>query len=153
MTLEQRKRGIWGFGVWALYGAFVLFILSLAAWAATQRFDLVERDYYEKGLAYQTQIDGSRRALRDGEPRLEYNRSARSVSLCLPLSGTPISEGEILFYRSSDARHDFKLTMSTDSLGCQTIADSRLIPGPWRVKCQWRFARESRYWEGELYVP
>jgi len=147
------KPSLWGKGVWMLYGAFVLFILALVGWAAAQRFDLVEPDYYARGLAYQQRIDQVRRAkAADDIPNVRFDASQRIVTVCFAGRGEPIQGGTIHFFRPSDAQLDFDVALTLDSLGCQRIADGRLRQGKWTLKYEWTTASGVRYWEDMVYI-
>jgi len=152
MTTTREKRSRWGIGVWLLYAGFVVFMLSLAAWAAMQRFDLVEQDYYEQSLTYQQRIEQSQRVLQGYQPLLDYNHASQELSLCFDSLIVPDDAGEILFYRTSDARRDFRVALHVGPDRCFHLSDRRLIPGYWRVKCLWVREGLERYWEGHVFV-
>ena len=61
MKTTDKKRFHWGWGIAALYAGFALFILVIVGYASLQHFDLVEQDYYAKGIDYERQIDRLKR--------------------------------------------------------------------------------------------
>jgi hypothetical protein len=148
----MKKESFWGKGVWILYGGFVLFILGCVAVVAVQHIDLVESDYYEKGLDYQKQIK-----------RIEMgSNEAPSVGTTLGNKGITINfnpeyisrdfKGKVLLFRPSDARLDFEIPLKLDSLGYQDIRDSRLQKGYWRVKISWQADGDSYYSEHQVFI-
>lgn len=153
MTTTKNK-SFWGKGIWLAYGSFVVFILAMVAFAAYQHFDLVESDYYEKGLQYQKQIDKSNRTTQQQkQPILSYSFDPLQVSLCFPTSEAlqPVT-GTILFFRPSAAAYDIKDSLKLNEQECQIVQDKRLIPGNWRVKIDWEENGQSYYYETQLLI-
>lgn len=144
---EKRKGLSWGVGIWLLYGGFVLFTLAIVAYASLQDFDLVESDYYEKGVAYQTQIDRLERtrALVD-QPRVVVNGSARTLTLLFPkqFDAAKVSGG-VSLYRPSNSAYDrtdaIRLTADRE----QIVSMADLPPGLWKVKLDWQYDGVSYY--------
>lgn len=150
---KPEKPSFWGKGVWLIYGVFVLFILSLVGWAAAQRFELVEPDYYEQGLAYQNRIDGVRRTLTSGEsPTAAFDSYNRLLTICFASLPNRLEKGTIHFFRPSNAQSDFTLPLTPDSTGCQRISDGRLQQGQWRLKYEWTSDGQPRYWEDVIFL-
>lgn len=147
----MKKESFWGKGVWLIYGGFVVFILGCVAVVAVQHIDLVESDYYEKGLDYQKQINrielGNRMA-----PVVELNISDNSVIVDFSLSANDNDlKGTILFYRPSDAGLDFEIPLKLDKSGRQGVLDSRLRAGNWMVKIAWQSGQDFYYSEHQIF--
>ena len=148
------KKSFWGKGIWLAYGLFVVFILGIASFAAYQHFDLVESDYYEHGLKYQQQIDKTRLAIQQQkQPTITYSFDPLQISICFPNTDSPMTvTGTVLFFRPSAAGYDINQEIKLDEHGCQTILDKRLMTGYWRVKVDWIEAKQSYYYEQQLFV-
>ncbi|HWO57789.1 MAG TPA: FixH family protein [bacterium] len=144
----------WGAGMWALFGGFALFVLALVVVAAMHEVDLVESDYYERGLAYQERIDAIARAADPArQPTFRYVAEGNTVTLCFP-DGTPRPlAGSMLFFRPSSSLRDFRVPFALDSNACLDIVDSRLERGYWKLKCEWQDAGGAHYAEHALYIP
>lgn len=130
------EKSHWGKGVWLLYGGFISFIIAIVIFAAMQRFDLVQEDYYQKDLAYQGHLEKSRRieSLRH-KPRIEYSRSDRAVRFAFPDSARFNSiSGELELFRPSDATLDKTMAISLDRDKRMTVPTENLQPGLWRVR-------------------
>lgn len=147
------KPSFWGKGIWMLYGGFVVFILTLVGWATAQRFDLVESDYYERGLAYQQRIDQVNQTKAAGQsPTAEFDKHDRALTVCFAVPPTRLERGTIHFFRPSDAQSDFTVPLVLDSTGCQRISDGRLQQGQWRLKYEWTAAGRPFYWEDVVFL-
>ena len=148
----MKKGSFWGKGVWLIYGGFVLFVLGCVAVAAIQHIDLVESDYYEKGLDYQKQIKkiemGSREA-----PAVTALTDKMGIIVNFETAYiTPDFKGTVLFFRPSDARLDFEIPLRLNKSGEQEITDTRLQNGFWRVKINWQTVGESYYSEYKIFI-
>ncbi len=138
-----------------LYGGFVLFILAFVIFASTQNFDLVEKDYYAKELAYQDQIERIIRtkALPE-QPRIEYHAEDKAIILHFPESFRPDNiDGTLHLFRPSNARWDKIFPLSLDNERKQVIPADWLIRGKWTTKLNWSVAGVEYYQEDMLIVP
>ncbi len=151
---QQKPKSLWGKGVWIAYGTFVLFMLGIVAFAAYQHFDLVEPDYYEKGLEYQHRLDGSARTRTEQkQPVISFTSDLKQIQICFPHSeAADVMKGTILFFRPSTAAYDIRDSLTLDASGCQTIMDTRLMPGYWRVKIDWIENSQQYYYEQQLFL-
>lgn len=148
------KKSAWGKGVWALYGGFVLFILSMVAYVSLVDFQLVEKDYYPKEVAYQQRIDSEERALAlPVQPSIRTSGVPQSAQLQLPPEWAgDVTDGSILFMRPSDHHYDFSVDIKTDANGLQEIVSDKLIPGFWRVTVSWKLDGQDYVTRHELFV-
>lgn len=147
--MTKKRRFSWGVGIWLLYGGFVLFILACVGFASMQHFDLVEDQYYERGVEYQQQIDKLQRTQALGaQPEFTIGAASQSLVVTFPdslvISGI---SGALTLYRPSNSAFDqtFKLTLTDShsaSFPLQTLAS-----GLWKVKLDWRYFGQSYYSE------
>lgn len=150
--MSSKKGKFWGFGIWLLYISFVMFVLGCIAFVAFRRYDLVEPDYYEKGLAYQKQLSKIQPSL-ENRPVIEYDKLMAELSLTFPYaSAANIDSGSILFFRPANSQQDFLININLDIDGRQQIHDDRLIRGYWRLKINWHSAAKNYYFEDVLLV-
>jgi hypothetical protein len=148
----MKKGRIWEIGIWFVYVGFVAFILGCVAFVAFRRADLVEFDYYEKGLEYQRQIGKIQLGTSD-HPQITYDQSRAVVTLVYPDSQNSDSiSGSIFFFRPSNADRDFEVSIKLNSNNIQTISDRRLNKGFWRVKINWQINDKKYYYEDQLYI-
>ena len=152
MTDTNPKKSKWGIGIFALFGGFVLFILICVAFASMQSFDLVESDYYQKGIDYQQQIDRLNRTAASGEtPTIGYDGTANAIVVAF--QSTLILKkalGTVTLFRPSNAQWDRTIPLSLSSDGRQVILADSLAKGRWRVKVDWSVGDTSYYAEDFL---
>lgn len=138
------KRISWGTGIVIAIIIFVVVVLAQTIYLMNQKVDLVEEDYYKKGIEYQKDIDVQKKSRELSEQiRFDFNGQYLIVDFPKELSESKLS-GEILLYRPSDSGLDIKLPVSTDSLS-QIIPVSNLKKGFWRVKLKWQYDGQDYY--------
>jgi hypothetical protein len=144
----------WGYGVAALYGGFVLFTLAIVGYASFQQFDLVDKDYYARGLDHDRHMARINRvAALPEKPRYEFSRETGEIILHFPQTfKSSEGTGEIVIFRPSSAELDITapIKLSTDMTQC--IRDKRLVSGMWRVKLSWTARDLEYYHEQELWL-
>lgn len=145
------KKISWGTGIVIAIIIFVVLVLVQTIYLMNQKVDLVEEDYYKKGIEYQKDIDVQKKTSELSEKvRFDFNGQYLIISFPENLSDNKIS-GEILFYRPSDSGLDIKLPLQTDSLS-QIIPVSNLKKGFWRVKLRWQYDGQDYYDESSFRV-
>lgn len=145
------KKISWGTGIVIAIIIFVAVVLVQTIYLMNQKVDLVEEDYYKKGIEYQKNIDVQKKSRELSEPiRFDFNGQYLIINFPKELSEKKLS-GEILLYRPSDSGLDIKLPVSTDSLS-QIIPVSNLKKGFWRVKLKWQYDGQDYYDETSFRV-
>lgn len=151
---DNSKKSIWGKAIFLLYGLFVVFTLTIVIYASMQDFHLVERDYYQKELDYQSRIDEIKNTQELSEkPIWVLNQAENILTIKFPDSMVDkIVSGDVLFYKTSDAGSDFKVVVAPDDTGFQFIPLDRLRRGLWKIKLNWQDDKQSYYLEGKFLI-
>ncbi|WP_337873377.1 FixH family protein [Ignavibacterium sp.] len=145
------KKPSWGTGIVIAIIIFVIVVLVQTIYLMNQKVDLVEEDYYKKGIEYQKKIDVQKKSSELSElVKFEFDGQYLIINFPKELSDNKIS-GEILLYRPSDSGLDIKLPINTDSLS-QAIPVSNLKQGFWRVKLKWQYDGQDYYDENSFRV-
>jgi hypothetical protein len=139
----------WAVGVILLAGGFVLLIAVCVGIAHRQDYQLVETDYYQKGLDYQQRIDNLNRARAlTADLGINYSSADRALVITYPLTTPDDSiSGTIILYRPSNAHWDQTYRTDPDSTRRQLIDMTARPPGLWRVKVDWSDGNERYYTE------
>jgi len=153
-TTEKSKKSFWGKGIFLFYGLFVLFTLAIVFIAVFQDFHLVENDYYQKELAYQSRIDEINNANRLPEkPVWVINQTEKILTIKFPESiMDSIVSGNILLYKTSQAGEDMIVKLVPDASGLQLIPLERLNRGLWKIKLDWQDSNQSYFLEGKFAI-
>ncbi len=136
----------WGTGIALFYICFMVFMVTMVVKSTSVNVDLVEKDYYEKEVAYQGRIDQINNAHRHAA-RVGVEPTEAGIKLSFPKNTKP--EGTIQFFRPSEADLDFDLPIS----GSETLVDKPLKTGLWRIKIDWQSAGTSFYHEEVFVAP
>jgi hypothetical protein len=144
----------WGHKIFILFAGFVILIITLVVISMRQKdIHLVTERYYEKEIAYQDQIDKEKiTAALFQKPEIKYIKSEQLVAITYPdqLTKERIN-GNILFYRPSDAGMDFNVSIKSEN-GNQQVLVGHLEKGFWRIKMDWTSASEKYYIEEKLVI-
>lgn len=148
------KKGRWGLGIVALYGGFVAFTLAIVGYASFQHFDLVDRDYYARGLDHDSQIARINRvAALSEKPRYELTRETGEIVLHFPhVFQAEKVTGTLTLFRPSASSLDVTLAICLDADMAQRIPTDRLAKGLWRAKLLWTAGGQEYYHEQELVL-
>ena len=128
-------------------------VLAMVVFAMTRTVDLVNENYYAKGIDYQNQIDKLNRtkSLRE---KVKIENKGSSIEIIFPnkpdLNKT---KDYILFYKPSETGHDIKMSVEPDSLGYQKISTSKLSKGFWKIQINWNSSGSEYYYEDILNIP
>ena len=99
--------------------------------------DLVVKNYYEKGVKYQERIDRINRTNALAE-KVSFEFTGKGLLIKLPEIFAPEKiEGEVLFYRPSNAKEDLKIPLAPDNSGTMFISTARLEKGFWKAELNW----------------
>lgn len=142
----------WGTKITILYIGFVILIVSLVFISATNKSELVAKDYYEQELRYQDRIDAL-----NNEKQLEVTINYEIVDqfIVLDFLKSEIKKdfkGEILFFRPSDATKDLKIDLVFDEEGEQIISKSKLSKGVYKICISWQNDKKSFYKEAIIKI-
>ena len=135
----------WGFKILISYAVFVAGIITMAAISMSKNIDLVSENYYEQEIKYQDQIDILKNSRQlDENINVSFNKNV----IQLMLSNKDLFKdvkGEIYFYRTSNAKKDFKVEFKPDDSGMQNISAVNLETGLWKVKIS-LYEGENKYY-------
>ncbi len=143
----------WGNKIILAFIGFVGLIFVLVYVSVNTEFNLVEEDYYEKELAYESQMQRIRNhnAL-EVKPVFEIDRKAFLTRLTFPESIVKnMVNGKLTFYRANTTRHDKELKIEPDANGEFIIDISEFPVGAWKVKISWS-DKEKEYYKEIAFV-
>src|SRR5690349_8662665 len=124
----------WGHKLLFFSTLFLLLIMGFVYVMIRQSVELVEQDYYEKGMKYQQVINSKKDSEKILQVKLTTNDSGqKGLSLTIIDSSLTIN-GEIAFYRPSDKSKDFVIPFSV-TCSLPVFYPLNLIDkGVWKIK-------------------
>jgi hypothetical protein len=142
----------WGTGILISIIIFMIITISTVVFLMNQDVDLVTSDYYDKGIQHQDQIDRVNRTNVMDEKVL-INLERGFIRLVFPKEFAQKSlNGTVQFYRPSDFKKDFALSISIDTSAQQLISTQDLEKGYWKVKLNWMQDSVEYYKESSFVI-
>jgi nitrogen fixation protein FixH len=127
----------WGKGILVSIIIFLAGTAFMIVIAFNSPTDLVVKNYYEKGVKYQEQIDNINRTNALPE-KVEMEFTGTGLFIKFPGMFSPDKvKGEVLFYRPSDAKEDIKIPLALDNSGAILIGTQKLEKGFWKAELSW----------------
>ncbi len=125
----------WGKGITIAFILFGAYISYLVYRCFDLDFELEDKNYYEKELAFQDQIDGESNAKSEGKT-LQLTTIGGKLSVDLP-AGKDHAKGEVYLLRPSNGKYDKHFQLATDGSGHQEFSLDGMMPGLYNVKVSW----------------
>ena len=141
----------WGTGIAIFYISFMIVMIAFVVKSRSYDHSLVVDNYYEEDLKYQQHYNKLVNA-QDEDSNFEYKYfpKEKTIKLKFP-SQASVAEGEVLFYRPSDSRLDFKVPLKLDAENTMLVATGKLPKGRWEMKCNWSIGDKDYYKKVDLY--
>lgn len=142
----------WGHKIILVFLLFAAGIVTLVVKSIGTKIDMVTTDYYGAELKYQQVIDGRQNTAALSAP-VSITQPEGLVQLTFPaeLQGQNL-QGQVLFYRPSDAQKDITLPLVLDTQGRLQVSKQKFMPGSYRVKMQWTVNNTPYFQETALYI-
>ena len=172
--MKKKKIEPWALGISIVLVAFPIIYVLIVVFFSGQHVNMVQDDYYEKGQAYQQEIDTRKRTTAlEQVPLIVFDESSKlCVLLFQPAFAETVSDisersdsgsddtkngfknitGTVKFFRVSDSRHDFSKDLKLDANGRQVFKLSGLTKGPWLVKLHWKTGGLDYYIEERITI-
>jgi len=150
----MNKTSRWPIGIAVTYISFMLILIGIFVFSTFNKVDLVTEDYYEQEIKYQQQIDRINRANSLATP-VNWYHDTRKKQIIIQFPDEVNSkniQGNIIFFRPSDATQDKMVALRLSSENLQTISTQHLVPGLWKLKIFWQINQEDYYTEGTLVI-
>jgi hypothetical protein len=143
----------WGTGIaltFALFAGGIIFLITLCS---KENNDLVSSDYYNREIAFQSQIDKENNADQLMQPLLVvFNKSTDVISISFPNQIHSSVEGKIHFFKPDNAALDFDLNIATDTSLRQNVNAEKMKRGLWRAQIDWRANGQLFYEEKNVMI-
>ncbi|ELR70754.1 hypothetical protein C900_03362 [Fulvivirga imtechensis AK7] len=142
----------WGTKIVIVFVLFAGLIVTLVTISMKQDVSLVAKDYYVQEIAYQDQIERIKNYKKLGaeQLRITYDDSRSVVVITAP--GNHKREGEVHFFRPSDASLDSKYALKPNGDGHQYFDVKNFKKGLWKIKISWQENGREYYEEKTLVI-
>jgi hypothetical protein len=148
----KTTRNFWPLGIFTAFGLFFVGMASVVVIAATHRDHLVNDNYYEQELKFQSQIDNAARTQKSGAT-IAYDDANRSIVLSLPVAQLAQKfSGVINLYRPAEPKLDREFLLEPRADGTQTLNVSQLAAGLWLARVKWNAGGENYFLEQKIKI-
>ncbi|MCC5918202.1 MAG: FixH family protein [Cryomorphaceae bacterium] len=138
--MEKKKKPFinWGWAIVIAFIGFGAFIITLVVGTYGERVDLIEENYYEAEIRYQSRMEEMQRTENMAEkPHLV--QEGKYLSIILP--GGENTKGTARFLRPDNANFDFEVPVIS---GKNPVGTDKILPGNWIIHLEWET-------DGEIY--
>ena len=142
----------WGTGIVIALAIMMSGMLFLVFLATRQNYSLVEKNYYQKEIAYQEQIDKIHNANALPE-KIEMTQSGNALKLTFPeLFQSDTLEGTIHLYSFVSDKNDLTVPIELNNQLNQLVSIGKLPKGRYKVKVDWTARKTQFYQELEIML-
>ncbi len=144
----------WGKAITLVFVVFFIAIFTVVYKSTYRDVNLVTTNYYEEEIAYEEQIVKIRNVKKlKAVPQVVYQSGGKIAQLQFPKAlAKNFNEGEIHFFRISDAKLDFKLKIKLNENGLQSYDLSGKKEGRWKVNIDWKSNQIPYYLEQTIFI-
>lgn len=144
----------WNWGTKLLIAMLLFMALMIGFMVSSfmQDVNLVEKDYYNKELKYQEQIDKE-----SNTKRLEEKISIENINdhliIAFPEEFIIDSiKGEILLYRPSSSKLDIKIPIELNNKNTISIPTQNLVKGKYEVKIDYEYLGKPYFQKKTVFI-
>ena len=138
----------WGSGIAIGMTAFVSFIVVLGVQMFRDSPGDYDRQYYEKGLAYDSVYAKEKQVIID---KVTPQFKIENKNMLIQFAG--VSAGHIRFERPSDPDQDRLLSFRSNGSDRVTIALNKFTTGQWQVTLDWESNGKKYLYQREMFLP
>ena len=146
------SRNPWPLGIILTFVVFICGTVGLVVMACRHNVELVNNNYYDQEIQYQSRIDSAVRAHELGA-NVSYDGAARHIVISLP--GTQAAgkvAGQIQLYRPSAEGMDREFKLEPAANGIQTLDAAGLPPGLWKIRVSWNSEGRDYFLDQKIII-
>jgi hypothetical protein len=143
----------WGTGILTVIIIFLAACAAFIIYSRSQKWSMVEDDYYSKELRHEEKLVRMRNA---NALSAQLQVTVRKSDLCLQFPADfkgKALRGSINIYRPSDEFLDVIIALAADTSLSQLIPLHKLSMGRYIMKVEWSSEGKDYYQEHDLYIP
>jgi hypothetical protein len=127
---------------------FMLFIIGMVVVISRQKMDLVDDNYYEKGIRYQEEMN--KFEINDSiQHQVTFDMPNGMLTFTTNIKGM---HGMLFFYRPSNATLDFAVPFEVQPDGVFLYKTKELEKGVWKATFEWELNGRKMAAEKQLMI-
>ncbi len=143
----------WGYKILIVIVVFIVSMLAMVFVSFRQTNDMVDTNYYEKELKYQSLIDASKNLNAVSNIDLISEKEGGIAITIPPSLLVDFKNGKLEFLKNDDQKQDFTLNFEPNADGVYLISNAKLQTGSYKVRIQWESNKKSYYREQTVIIP
>jgi nitrogen fixation protein FixH len=148
----KTRRNFWPLGIILTFVVFISGTVGLVVMACMHNTELVNANYYDQEIKYQSRIDSESRAQETGA-QVTYDVSAQHIVISLSNSAAANNViGQIQLYRPSSAGLDKQFKLEPAANGVQTLDAAGLQPGLWKIRVSWNVEGRDYFLDQKIII-
>jgi hypothetical protein len=134
----------WGKSIIVVYVIFVVGMVYLVYRSSQQTIDLVDKNYYQKEIQFQTEINASNNANKKGfVPEIQKIEGADF--LVLPTESGSNLKGTAEFYCPSNSKFDVLMNLPVSKLAKWNLPEKYIHMSSYQVKINWSNSKNDTF--------
>lgn len=143
----------WGYKLIVVIAVFLIAMLAMVGVAYKQSNEMVESNYYDKEINYQSLINAANNLNKaTNDAILVFENSNLLLKMPTAVSGS-FENGQIEFLKNDDKSKDLTVAIKPDSTGVFVIDKSMLLHGQYNARIRWTNAATLYYREQVILIP
>jgi hypothetical protein len=148
----QNRKMNWGHGILIVIIVFLAGMLGMVFYASMQTNEMIDDQYYQKELEFQSVIDAQQNLLNLSENNL-VSQGLTEVIITFPQgSYEKLEQGTIELIRNDDQQKDVQIAVQPNGYAHRTIPKSSLSKGMYKARIKWTSDGRPYYKEENVYV-
>jgi len=135
----------WGNKITIVFISFVILVITMVTISMKQDFYLVEENYYEEEIAYQSKMEEIKNG-QNWQGKIHTIQNGNIVSLSF--EDADKVTGKISFIRPSDANLDFFIPLTEEA----NIPVEKFEVGNWKVAYEWEKDGVKYFKEDKIFI-
>lgn len=142
----------WGYKILVVIIVFLLAMFTMVFIAYKQTNDMVDKNYYDKEMKYQSLIDAADNLNKIGHDSL-IRQNESCILIFIPSAAKArFNSGKVEFVKSDDKTNDLAFDFVPDSVGVFEINKEKFKKGIYKLRIQWNDGEKPFYKEQDINI-
>jgi hypothetical protein len=139
----------WGTGIFLFLIIFVLAMATFVTFAFNQDVNLVNKEYYQKGVKFDDEREQKQRAEKVKD-KIELIQTEETISVLFDEQYfSKVKQAQAHFYRPSDRHKDLKIAFDSNKLD---VPKSEFLHGRYTLILSWEYQNELYLFEKYVFI-
>ncbi len=143
----------WGYKIFIVIILFIAGMFGMVYVAFKQTNEMMDSNYYDKEVHYQTKIDAAKNINEVMNGDL-ISLEGENMKIALPISTIhEFLKGDIEFVKQDEMKYDQTVQLTPDSNGLMNLSLAKFKHGLYKARITWHADQKEYYREQNILVP